>query len=151
MHEMNIIEEVRESWGWVGIDPVEIIAENEFGNLILKDSKERFWRLCPEDVYCKIIAESTEDYNELVKDKEFNEDWFMESIVSEAKNRLGSLKDGYKYYLVIPGVLNGDYGGDNIQSVPFYEVIRYSGDIGRQIKDLPEGSKVDLKVINKNA
>lgn len=144
---MNILEEVKESWGWVGIDPVEIIDENEFGNLILRDSDGRFWRLCPEDVYCNIIAENTEEYNELVKDKKFNEDWFMESIVAEAKKRLGPLKHGYKYYLVIPGVFDGDYEGENIQSVPFYEVIRYSGDIGRQIKDLPEGSKVDLKVV----
>lgn len=144
---MDILKEVKDSWGWVGIDPVEVVAENDFGNLILKDNKDKFWRLCPEDVYCKIIANSIEEYNELVKDNEFNEDWFMESIVAEAEKRLGPLKNGYKYYLVIPGILGGEYSGTNIQSVPFYEIIRYSGDIGLQVKDLPDGAKVNLKVI----
>jgi len=143
---MDILKEVKKSWGWVGIDPIEVVAENDFGNLILKDSKDKFWRLCPEDVYCEIIANSIEEYNELVKDLDFNEDWFMESIVAEAKKRLGPLKEGYKYYLVIPGILGGEYSGSNIQSVPFYEVIRYSGDIGLQVKDLPDGAEVNLKV-----
>ena len=148
---MDILKEVIDAWGWVGIEPTEVIEENDFGNLILKDIKGKLWRLCPEDVYCKVIANDIEKYNELVKDDEFNEDWFMVSIVEEAQNRLGPLKDGYKYYLVIPGILGGEYGGANIQSVPFYEVIRYSGDIGRQAQGLPEGAKVNLKVINKNA
>jgi len=143
---MDILKEVKKSWGWVGIDPIEVVAENDFGNLILKDSKDKFWRMCPEDVYCEIIANSIEEYNELVKDLDFNEDWFMESIVAEAKKRLGPLKEGYKYYLVIPGILGGEYSGSNIQSVPFYEVIRYSGDIGLQVKDLPDGAEVNLKV-----
>lgn len=144
---MNILKEVKDSWGWIGIDPVEVVLENEFGNLILRDSEGKFWRLCPEDVYCKIIANSIEEYNELVKDDEFNEDWFMDSIVAEAEKNLGPLKEGYKYYLVIPGILDGEYTGKNIQSVPFEEVIRYSGSIGLQVKDLPEGAEVDLKVI----
>ena len=143
---MDILKEVKDSWGWIGIDPIEVIAENDFGNLILKDSEAKFWRLCPEDVYCEIIANSVEEYNELVKDLEFNEDWFMESIVAEANKRLGPLKDGYKYYLVIPGILGGEYRGSNIQSVPFHEVIRYSGAIGLQVKDLPDGAEVNLKV-----
>lgn len=148
---MNVLEEVKSSWGWSGIDPVRVIEENDFGNLILLDKKGLVWRLCPEDVYCKIIAASIEQYNQLMKEVEFNQDWFMESLVKEAQLRLGPLKDGYKYYLVIPGVLGGEYGGDNIQSVPFYEVIRYSGSIASQLKDLPEGAKVDLEVINNNA
>ena len=145
---MDIIKEVKDSWGWVGIEPVEVVAENEFGNLILRDNEGKFWRLCPEDVYCKVIANSIEEYNELVKDDEFNEDWFMESMVVEAQKRLGPLKEGYKYYLVIPGILGGEYSGKNIQTVPFHEVIGYSGDIGLQIKDLPDGAEVKLKVVD---
>ncbi|MDH5180342.1 MAG: DUF1851 domain-containing protein [Gammaproteobacteria bacterium] len=144
---MNILKEVKDSWGWVGIDPVEVVAENDFGNLILKDADDRFWRLCPEEVYCKIIANSIEEYNELIKDEEFNIDWFMDTIINEAKELLGPLKDGHKYYLVVPGILDGDYTGTNIQSAPFYKIIQYSGDIGLQVKDLPDGAEVILKPI----
>jgi len=145
---MDILKEVKDSWGWIGIDPIEVIAENEFGNLILRDHEGKFWRLCPEDVYCKVIANNVDEYNALVKDVEFNEDWFMESIVAEAEKRLGPLKDGYKYYLVIPGILGGEYRGKNIQAVPFHEVLKYSGDVGLQVKDLPDGAEVKLKVVD---
>jgi len=47
---MDMISEIIEAWGWVGIRPREILYENEFGNLIIKDVEGKFWRLCPEDV-----------------------------------------------------------------------------------------------------
>ena len=112
---MNIIDEVKESWGWVGIKPTAIIAENEFGNLILRDDENKFWRLCPEDVYCEVIASSIDEYNNLNNDPEFLNDWFMTVMVDEATEKLGALKEGYKYCLAIPGVLNGEYTGDNIE------------------------------------
>ncbi len=143
---MSIINEVKESWGWVGINPTEIVAENEFGNLIIKDAENKFWRLCPEDVYCEVVAESIDDYNKLINDYAFLHDWNMIVMVDEAVAMLGTLKEGYKYCLVIPGVLNGEYSGTNIKTAPFIEIIRLSGNLGKQIKDLPDGAEVKLKV-----
>ncbi|WP_445354763.1 T6SS immunity protein Tdi1 domain-containing protein [Microbulbifer sp. EKSA008] len=145
---MNIIEEVRNSWGWTGIVPIDVIDENSFGNIILRDIEGKIWRLSPEDVYCKVISESTEDFRVLVKQPDFIEDWYMEEIASDAISRLGVLPEGRKYYLVIPGVLGGEYYGDNVQSISFVELIRVSGSYGYQLKDLKAGDKVDLKVIN---
>lgn len=142
---MNIIEEVKEHWGWTGINPTEVVAENEFGNLILKDAEDNFWRLCPEDVYCEVIANSIDDYNKLINDQEFLIDWNMIVMVDEAKKMLGELKEGCKYYMVIPGVLNGEYSGNNIKTAPFKEVIGLSGDLGKRIKDLPDGAEINLK------
>jgi hypothetical protein len=145
---MNIINVVQKHWGWVGIKPTEIVAENEFGNLIIKDADDKFWRLCPEDVYCDVIAESIVAYNELINDLEFLTDWNMTIMVDEAIERLGPLKEGYKFYLAIPGILNGEYTGENIKTAPFSEIIQLSGDLGKQIKDLPDGAEVELKVID---
>jgi len=145
---MSIIEEVKEAWGWVGIEPTEIITENEFGNLILKDAENKFWRLCPEDVYCEVIANSIEAYNELITTPEFLNDWNMLVMVEEAIKKLGALKEGYKFYLVIPGILNGEYTGMNMKTAPFIEIIRWSGALGKQIKDLPDGAEVKLKVLD---
>lgn len=144
---MSILDEVKESWGWVGINPQELVIENEFGNLILRDSDNRFWRLCPEDVYCEVVAESIDGYNSLIKSDEFLEDWFMSAMVQDAKSRLGQLEPGYKFHMVIPGVLGGEYGGSNIKAVPLVEIIRFSGDVGKQIKELPDGAQIQLKVV----
>ncbi|MCW8943715.1 MAG: DUF1851 domain-containing protein [Sedimenticola sp.] len=144
---MSILNEIKNAWSWVGIEPEEVVVENEFGNLIVKDSTDKFWRLCPEDVYCEVVANSIEEYNALIKNEEFLEDWFMSGMVEEAEKALGKLEPGYKYHMVIPGVLGGEYGGSNVKVAPLNEIVRFSGDLGKQIKDLPGGSEVELKVV----
>ena len=119
---MNILNEIRDAWSWVGLEPDEVVIENEFGNLIIKDTSSKFWRLCPEDVYCEVIAENIEQYNIIIKDEEFLEDWFMSAMVQDAEKALGKLESGYKYQMVIPGVLGGEYGGTNIKVAPLIEI-----------------------------
>ena len=145
---MNIINEIKEYWNWSGIGPVEIVAVNDFGNLIIKDHDDKFWRLCPEDVYCEIIADSVDDYDNLIGDSEFIKDWNMSVMVEDAMDRLGPLAEGDKYYMVIPGVVDGEYGGSNIKMAPLAKIIKFSGDLGRQIKDLPDGAEIKFKIMD---
>jgi hypothetical protein len=145
---MDLISEIREAWGWVGINPLEVVGENDFGNLIVKDVNAKYWRICPEDVYCKVVANNREELDNLSRDQEFLADWYMTALVEQAKEHVGPLTDGRKYCLVIPGVLGGAYDVSNIKSVPLVELIRLSGDIGRQIRDLPDGAEIQLKVVD---
>lgn len=143
---MDLISEIREAWGWVGIDPEEVVGENDFGNLIVRDRFGSYWRLCPEDSYCRVVASDRKELDRLSSDQEFLHDWNMSTMVEEAKELLGPLTDGRKYYLVVPGVLGGTYNASNIKTLPLEELIRLSGDIAQQIKDLPDGAKVEIKV-----
>jgi hypothetical protein len=145
---MNLLKEIKDAWGWTGVDPIEIVTENDFGNLILKDNEDQFWRMCPEDLYCEVVASSIDEYNELIQNKEFVDDWFMDSMVEEAKKSIGDLKPNCKYYMVIPGVLDGEYGGDNVKMASFVEIIKVSADVAKQIKDLPDGAEIKLKKIS---
>ncbi|MDR2212530.1 MAG: DUF1851 domain-containing protein [Pseudomonadales bacterium] len=144
---MELVEEIFQSWSWVGIEPVEVIGENDFGNLIIKDKSGRYWRLCPEDCYCEVIAENRAELDVVLKDQEFLEDWYMENLISLANTQCGPLSEGRKYCLKIPGVLGGEYGGDNLATAPLIELVRFSGDIARQINDLPDGAQITLQAI----
>lgn len=145
---MSIINEIKESWGWVGIDPVQVVGENDFGNLMIEDSQGKYWRLCPEDVYCEIVASSREELNQLSADQEFLEDWHMQTLVEQAKENLGTLSEGYKYSLVTPGALGGEYAISNIKAAPLIEIVRFSGQVALQIKDMPDGAQIELKVVD---
>ncbi len=145
---MSIIQEIKDSWGWIGIDPVEVVGENDFGNLMIKDSGGKFWRLCPEDLYCEIVAHSQEDLDQLSTDQEFLEDWYMQALVNLSRENLGELNEGQKYCLVTPAPLGGEYAASNIKTAPLIELIRFSGDIANQIKDLPDGAQVRLQVVD---
>lgn len=144
---MNLVEEIHQSWGWIGIEPVEVVGENDFGNLIVKDVDGKYWRLCPEDCYCEVIANSRAELDLLSTDQEFLRDWYMTQLVSLANDQCGPLSDGRKYCLKTPGVLGGAYGGDNLATAPQVELVRFSGDIARQIKELPDGAQIKLKVV----
>jgi len=144
---MDLVSEIRNAWGWIGIRPVKVVGENDFGNLIIRDEDGKYWRLCPEDVYCEVIANNREELDNLSKDQDFLNDWYMTRLVETAKKSVGQLKKGRKYCLVIPGVLGGTYDESNIKSVPLIELIGFSGDLGKQIKDLPDGQQVELKII----
>lgn len=144
---MPIITEISSSWGWVGIDPEEVVGENDFGNLMIRDVEGKYWRLCPEDLYCEVVAGNRDELDALARNQEFLADWYMADLVAQANQALGPLPAGRKYHLVIPGALGGEYAISNIQTAPLVEMIRLSGNIGRQIKDLPNGAKIKLKVI----
>ncbi len=125
---------------------MRVVSENAFGNLILEDTQGKFWRLCPEDLYCEVVAASQVALDTLLKDPEFLEDWYMRLLVERTQNHLGEPGEGDKYCLVTPGPLGGEYGVANIKTAPLIEIIRLSGDIAFQIKDLEDGAKIRFKL-----
>lgn len=143
---MNLVDEVRRAWGWIEIDPLEVIGGNDFGNLIIKDVKGKYWRLCPEECTCEVIASSRENLDVIASDQEFLHDWYMNRLVDLASKKLGMLPEGSKYFLRIPAVLGGEYRVSNFAIAPLHEIIGISGHIARQIKNLPDGATVQLKV-----
>ncbi|WP_133156401.1 T6SS immunity protein Tdi1 domain-containing protein [Hydrogenophaga pseudoflava] len=144
---MELIAIVKEAWGWTGLEPSQIVGDNDFGNLMVKDQNERYWRICPEDLYCKIVARSREELDRLSQDQEFLRDWHMSDLVQQARQSLGPLRPGFKYCLKIPGVLGGEYGGDNLATISLSGLISASGDIAQQIEDLPDGAQVKLSIV----
>jgi hypothetical protein len=144
---MELIETIRKSWGWVGIEPIEIVSENDFGNLIIKDEEGKYWRLRPEDCCCTVIAHTRAELDNISRDQTFLRDWYMAELVALASDQLGPLGEGRKYCLKLPGVLGGAYGGENLASAPLTELVRLSGDIARQIEDLPDGAQVRIQLV----
>ena len=144
---MSILNAVEQYWGWTGIEPERVIAENEFGNLIMQDTSGRFWRLCPEDLYCDPIADDKDEYNELVKDEEFNLDWFMDVMVQKAIEKYGPLADGYKFHLLEPGALGGKYAVFNIRPIEFERIIKFSGELAQKVQRAG-GKKVSFQPLS---
>jgi len=57
---VSLTEEIQSSWGWVGIEVAHVVGENDFGNLMIEDTSGKYWRLCPEDGWCEIVANTRE-------------------------------------------------------------------------------------------
>jgi hypothetical protein len=142
------IDIVRESWGWVGLEPAEIVGENDFGNLLIKDTVGKYWRLCPEECFCNIVAENHAAFEALLRDEAFLQDWRMHKLIALARDRLGPLPKDRKYCLKIPGIWGGAYDGNSLATITLAELLAASGYIASQIKDLPDGAQVQLRIVD---
>lgn len=127
---------------------IEIVERNEFGNFIVLGEDQAYWRICPEELTCEVVAGSQPDYLQLVESEDFQMDWNMTNLVQLARTHLGRLKEGWAYYLVVPATFGGRYYEANIRSVPLEELIGHSGDWALAIKDLPDGAQIELRVID---
>lgn len=141
---MDVIKNIKEAWGWIGIDPVEVVGENDFGNLMIKDVRGRFWRLCPEELYCKIAAQNQEGMDNLWMDPEFLSDWQFQEMVDQAVEALGPLQEGHKYNLVVPPPVGGAYSIENLNIAPLMEMVQVSGELAEQLKKLPSGVPIEF-------
>lgn len=144
---MSVVAEIRAAWGWTGLQPREVVRENEFGNLIIKDDEGRYWRLCPEELKCTVVAQNRAELDRLALDPWFLHDWNARPLVRLARETCGALTEGRKYTLKIPAVLGGEYAAENLATIELRDLVLASGDIAQQIKDLPEGSHVHLRIV----
>ncbi|WP_426134965.1 T6SS immunity protein Tdi1 domain-containing protein [Pseudomonas sp. PWP3-1b2] len=145
---MDMVQAIRDSWGWVGIDPVEVVGSTAFGNLMIKDAQGRYWRLCPEGLSCEVIAQTREALDELSRDQTFLQDWYLQPMVEQAEDVLGPLEPGQVYHLVISPVLGGEYAIGNVRRIDHVEQVRFSGDLALEIKDLPDGAHVKIRIVD---
>jgi hypothetical protein len=144
---MDLLGIVTDAWNFTGLVPRTIVDANAFGNLLVEDLAGEVWRICPEELSCKVVATSLSELGRLQASSDFQEDWAMERLVAIATRSLGSLPGGRCFCLKIPAALGGGYEPDNIGTISVAELIAASGDIAGQIKDLPAGAKVELKVV----
>ncbi len=140
-----MIDIIRESWAWIGLDPAEVIEVNDFGNLIVRATDGAFWRICPEELSCKRIADDSDKFAMLIKEPAFQADWKMERMVEAARAQLGANTTDRCYCLKLAGVLGGKYEPDNYGTITLEELIRFTGDVAAQIKDVPDGGQVVFK------
>lgn len=143
---MELTAAIKSSWSWVGIKPVKVVGDNSFGNLIVEDEGGCYWRLCPEDLYCKVIAKNRRELDDISSRQDFLRDWYMTSLVAQAKECLGPLRQGYKYCLKIPGILGGEYSSSNLATISLTELVTASGHIAKQIRDIPDGVNIQFKI-----
>jgi hypothetical protein len=134
---MITVEDINDAWGWTGLNAVEVLGENAFGNLIVRDEDGMYWRLSPQDLRCEPVAGDRAALDALSYNQEFLDGWYMPEQVRLAETTLGPLTAGRKYCLKIPSALGGHYGRDNLAMVPLHELIRFAGEGAQQFDGLP--------------
>jgi hypothetical protein len=143
---MHILDEIADAWGWRAVRPTSLVMQNEFGNVIFTGEDGQYWRICPEELSCEVVAINEEDFARLQNADEFLKDWTMRELVERARATLGMPDAKRCYCLKLPATLGGVYALENIGTIDRAELISFSGHIAKQINDLPDGAQIRLKL-----
>jgi len=145
--DFNHIDQNRliESWYWlIGTDKKPILMSS-IGDLFLADKNGAcYWLNVGEGIFEK-VAENIEQFKAKLKDNEQVDEWFLIGLVEELKQSGLELTDNHLYgYKKLP-VLGGEYKPENFELTDIEVHFELSGQIHKQIKDLPDGTKVNIK------
>jgi hypothetical protein len=136
---------IEKHWNWAINNVQKILAVNSMCNILILDSNNRTWRICPEELSATIEAKSTDELNALFNDVKYKKDWQFLGLIDEAENILGVLKDEECYALKIPAVLGGEYSIENTIITNIEKYLKFSGNAAFQIKDLADGEYVHIE------
>jgi len=144
--DFNHIDQNRltESWNWlIGTDKKPILMSS-IGDLFLADNKGVcYWLNVGEGILEK-VADSTDEFKAKLKDNEQIDEWFLIGLIEKLKESGLELIDKHLYgYKKLP-VLGGEYEPENFELTDIEVHFELSGQIQKQIKDLPDGTKVNI-------
>jgi hypothetical protein len=138
---VDLLQTIRSAWAFIGLVPRRILDRNDFGNLLIEDVCGHVWRICPEELSCKLVGMAPDELSELRS----SPDWKMQGLVALATASLGEPGQGRCFCLKVPAVLGGRYAHDNLGTITVDELIAFSGYLASQIKDVPDGATIEVK------
>lgn len=142
---MSALEALRDGWGWTEIAFADVHAVSPMGHLLFSDADGCFHYLDPDLQTVAALGNEQAARAHFEKD-ETRQVWQAVALVDAARARLGDCPEGSVYTLKPLSLLQGDYAHDNLWICPLEELIRFTGDVARQIRDLPDGAQYRIEI-----
>jgi hypothetical protein len=130
-------------WRWLIGDDIQIVLVSALGDLFLRDVDGRILWLDVGAARVTQAAESTEEFKRLMQQPEHANEWFMPQLIGDLIVNGKQLAGGQCYSYKVPPMLSGAMELDNFEPVDLLVHCSMFGQIGRQIQQLPEGTKID--------
>ena len=134
---------ILESWNWlIGNDKTPILVSS-IGDVFLEDRNEKIYWLNVGEGIIEKVAENKAAFKEKLNNKEVVNEWFLVELVAELKKGGMELTENKLYGFKKLPVLGGDYEVANFELTDIEVHFDLSGQIHKQVKDLPNGTKVN--------
>jgi len=138
------LNRLMESWRWLIGNNKKPILMSSIGDLFFEDDKGMcYWLNVGEGKFEK-VAKNHEEFKAKLKNKEIVDEWFLVELVAELKRNGLELMEKKLYgYKTLP-ILGGEYSPENFELTDIEVHFELSGQIHKQIKDLPNGTKINI-------
>ena len=135
-------------WVWLLPDELTVWLMNRYGNLFLIFNDDSVHQLDVSEGTIEKVAESEEEFCAKIDEDDHANQWLMIPLVDRLVGRGKPLQAGCCYSFIIPPILGGGYSVENTRTLNIAEHYSVYASIHQQIKDLPDGTQVVLKVKN---
>jgi hypothetical protein len=141
------VDRLLSEWRWLCPQPMALVARSAFGDLFLRDEAGKIFKLDIAIGQMKEVAKSETEFRDLAPTKEKREQWFAESDELAAIER--GLKPSQDQCVAFktPIMFAGAGTPNNAYVGSLYEQVSFLGDLNRQLSQLPDGSKVQFRVV----
>lgn len=134
-------------WDWVVPPDVAPRLMTAFGDVFLVTPSRDVLFLDLENGTCEAYANDPDSLLDTISADEDRTEILLSHLVDRLLASRGPLPPGSCYHFKIPTILGGDFTLDNVAVIDVAQRIRFCGDFHRQIKDLPDGAPVKLKIV----
>lgn len=138
---------VLSAWSWLLPSKVTLWLVNRFADLFLVLPDGSVHMLDVGAGTLTRLAESREDFCIKIDEGDNANNWLMIPLVDELVAAGIALNPGQCYGFKTPPVLGGEYNIANVGPLAIWDYLGCYGSIHEQIKDVPDGGQVVLKVV----
>jgi hypothetical protein len=136
-------EELLSDWRWLVSSDFTPVLMTAFGDLFLGDQLGQIHFLDLMSGEFKTVATSREDFDRRCEDREQRRIWFVSFLLTELRKTRGDLETGQCYSCKIPLSLGGQLVTENFERIDLQVHYSVLGQLHRQTKNLPPGTRRD--------
>jgi hypothetical protein len=142
----TVTQGLHESWDWLLGPAWKPILFSAIGDVFLVLPAKTIWWLSTATGELEQVASDEAEFNRLLN-TEVADEWFLPGLVEALVENGQVLKAQECYsYLIFPVFAQGDFSVENMYCLKSVEHFSVSGQIHRQIRSQPDGSKVRILI-----
>jgi hypothetical protein len=136
------LEGLLAEWRWLVDESYHPVVISALGDLILRHDAGRIFWLNAGWGSLNEVAPSVEEFKQRMVQLENAQQWFSPTLVGDLITQRSRLQPGKCFSFKIPPVLGGEISVDNFEPTDLQVHFSILGQIHRQVKDLPAGTKI---------
>jgi hypothetical protein len=130
-------------WRWLTGEDVEIVVVSSLGDLYLRDAQGHMLWLDVGSAHLTQVAESAEEFQRLMQQTDHANEWFVPQLVGDLIVSGKRLVPGQCYSYKVPPMLSGKMELENFEPADLLVHCSIFGQVGRGIRHLPEGTRIN--------
>jgi hypothetical protein len=137
-------------WSWSLPPEFRLLMANRFCDLFLVPPDGTVHLLDVGAGSLTKVAESRDDFSNKFDEGETANNWLMIPLVDRLVAAGMELKPGECYGFKMPPVFGGKYSVENCAVLPIADLLGAYGSIHEQLRDVPDGAQVTLRVVDRS-